>query len=96
MKKRSTTRKQPAQNKAAPKKPATKRPSAKPKRKAQDQNAVTEVVARLEALADKLAQTAERFAQAAERMSPITSGLEAEPTTLEENTGMAHEADEEI
>jgi hypothetical protein len=53
----------PAGKKPAQKKPAAKKTSStKPKRKAQDQGELTQVVARLEAVADKLAEAVKRLA----------------------------------
>jgi hypothetical protein len=87
-------------NKPAPKTPAKKAPatkqsvakpkaksSAKPKpRKAQDQTELMQVVARLEAVAEKLAQTAERLTQSVAHAAvtqPLPPGEVLHPHTDE-------------
>lgn len=66
MKKTSKT----ATKKPAQKKPVTKKPSAKTKRKAQGQSELAAVVARLDAIVDRLTEATGQLFEAAVRLSP--------------------------
>jgi hypothetical protein len=63
------TTSKPATKKPAQKKPATTKPSAKPKRKAQGQSELVAIVARLDAIADKLTEATSQLVESAVRLS---------------------------
>jgi hypothetical protein len=68
---------------AGGKKPAAKKSPAKPRRKRQGQSELVVVVARLDAIADKLALAAERLAQV--RASSAIPAVEAPRTHQDEH-----------
>jgi hypothetical protein len=81
-------------SKSAVKKPAQKKPTGKksltkPKRKAQGQSELAQVVARLDTIADKLAQTAERLAQLpaarAQPLPPASPAVEVQHPHVDEH-----------
>jgi hypothetical protein len=59
----------PTIKKPAPKKPAAKKSSAKPRRKAAGQSELAAIVARLDAIADKLSDATGQLVEAAVRLS---------------------------
>ncbi len=76
--------KAPAKKASTAKNPAAKpkaKPAAKPKRKAQSQAELTQVVARLEAIAEKLAQAADRITEATAANPQISEPAAGERAT---------------
>ena len=85
----------PAPKTTAKKAPAAKKSSSKPKRKARGQSELAEVVARLDGIADKLAQAVDRLVELATPIEIRREEVIVESIAPGEGADVANEIGEE-